>query len=33
MSPKRVFQSLASRSLRIFHATSQAKLKYLENNG
>jgi len=33
MSPKRVFQSLASLSLRIFHATLQAKLKYLENNG
>ena len=33
MSPKRVFQSWASRSLRIFHATLRAKLKYLENNG
>ena len=30
---KKVFQSLASRSLRIFHATLQAKFKYLENNG
>jgi len=33
MSPKRVFLSLASRSLRMFLATLQAKLKYLENNG
>ena len=33
MSPKRVFQSLASRSLRIFHATLRAKSKYLENSG
>ena len=30
---KRVFQNLASRSLRIFHATLRAKLKYLENDG
>ena len=30
---KKVFQSLASRSLRIFHATLRAKLKYLEKNG
>ena len=33
MSLKRVFLSLASRSLRMFHATLPAKLKYLENNG
>ena len=33
MSLKSIFLSLASLSLRIFHATLRAKFRYLENNG